>query len=304
MAGYVALTGKVLNIEDAYQIPPAAEYKIKIMQEIDSKGGYHTKSMLVVPMYDINGEIIGVLSLINSLNEEGQPQPYDKEFEQIILSLASQAAVAIKNTRLLEEVRQHHLDTIHRLALAAEYRDDDTGQHIKRISAYSTLIARNMGLPLVQIEIIKHASPMHDVGKIGVPDAIIRKPGKLTKEEFESIKDHPGIGAKILGGSQGELLNACEIIAFTHHEWFNGTGYPRGLKGEDIPLYGRIVALADVFDALTTERCYKPAFPLEESLKIIRQETGTHFDTRVVKAFMRNLDEVTKIAAKNQREFP
>lgn len=299
LAGYVALRGEVLNIEDVHNIPQTAEYRF--MESVDRESHYYTKSMLVVPMPNIKGQIIGVLSLINSLDENGQPQPYDKEFEDMTLSLASQAAVAIKNTQLLEQTKQLQLDTIKRLALASEYRDDTTGKHIERISEYSTLIAKNLGLTEKEIEIIKYASPMHDIGKIGIPDAVLLKPGKLTPEEFDIIKTHADIGAKILGGSDKELLIACEIIAMTHHEKFDGTGYPKGLKGNDIPLYGRIVSIADVFDALTSERPYKTAFSVEKSFTIIKDDTGTHFDPEIAKAFMHDRDKVCEIVERYKK---
>ncbi|MCC6572171.1 MAG: response regulator [Planctomycetes bacterium] len=193
------------------------------------------------------------------------------------------------------ELREARWETILRLSVACEYRDDDTAQHLKRMATYSQIIARNLGLSRVQVEMITVAAPMHDVGKIGVPDNILLKPGKLTSEEFKVMQKHPGMGARILAGSNSPLMKTAEAIALTHHERFDGKGYPRGLKGEDIPIEGRIVALADVFDALTTQRVYKPAFPIERSLEIIREGDGSHFDPKVTSAFFGAISAVKDV---------
>lgn len=201
-------------------------------------------------------------------------------------------------------LREAHAETVIKLAVACEYRDDDTAQHLKRMSGYSRVIAQRMGLSSAHVTSIETAAPMHDIGKIGVPDAILLKPGKLTPDEFKVMQKHPGIGARILAGSTSPLLVAAEQIALTHHEKFDGTGYPRNLKGEQIPIEGRIVALADVFDALTTRRCYKPAFSIEKSLDIIREGDGKHFDPAVVAAFNAGLDEVVDICDKHRDPEP
>lgn len=192
-------------------------------------------------------------------------------------------------------LEQAHEETILRLAIAAEYRDDDTATHIQRMSSYSEAIAARMGLTPDEIVTVKRASPMHDIGKIGIRDAILQKPGKYTPEEFEEMKSHTIIGARILQGSSSELLQMGEMIALNHHEKWDGSGYPFGHKGEAIPLVARIVALADVFDALTTKRCYKPAFPVDDALDIIKKGRGTHFDPEVVRAFLGILEEVLEI---------
>ena len=152
-----------------------------------------------------------------------------------------------------------------------------------------------MGLPQSQVELIREAAPLHDIGKIGVPDRILLKPGKLTDAEFDHMKKHTEIGARILAGSDVPLLQMSERIALCHHEKWDGTGYPRGLHAEEIPIEGRIVALADVFDALTSKRCYKPAFTVEKALEIIREGQGKHFDPRCVEAFLSALGEVLEI---------
>ncbi len=194
-----------------------------------------------------------------------------------------------------QELQKAYLDTIHRLVLAAEYKDEDTGDHIMRMSRYSALIAEKLGLSANEVQNILYAASMHDVGKIGIPDSILMKPGKLTDEEFGTMKTHSVIGANILAYSKAEILKLAEQIAISHHEKWNGKGYPQGLGGDNIPLAVRIVGLADVFDALTSKRPYKDPFPVEVAIDIIKKERGEHFDPDVVDVFLENIDEIVKI---------
>ncbi len=193
------------------------------------------------------------------------------------------------------QTHEAHIETINRLVVAAEYKDEDTANHIKRMSNYSALLARRLHLPSNEPEIIRLASPMHDVGKIGTPDNILFKPGKHTPEEWEIMKQHATFGGRILNGSSSELLQAGEIIALSHHEEWDGSGYPKGLAGEKIPLFGRICAVADVFDALTSKRPYKEAFSIDKSLDIMKEGRGKHFEPRLLDLFLENLDEVLVI---------
>ena len=294
LAGYVGVTAKVLNLLDVYKVPAGKEYKFN--RSFDEKNNYRTKSMLIVPMKDASGNVVGVIQLINA-HKGKNIVPFDKHFENLVLSLASQAAIAIKNAMLTQELKEAYLDTIFRLSVAAEYKDDDTASHIHRMSRYSAILAEGLGLSAAEVESIRYASPMHDIGKLGVPDSILMKPGKLTPAEFKEMQNHTIFGAKILENAKAELLKVSEIIAMTHHEKWDGSGYPRGLKGESIPLSGRVVALADVFDALTSKRCYKPAFSLEESMKIIKEGSGRHFDAKVVQAFTDNLEKILAVKA-------
>ncbi len=196
---------------------------------------------------------------------------------------------------LAREVEDAHLEVVRRLLLAAEYRDDDTGNHIHRIGEYCSVLGEAWGMEERQVELLRHASAMHDVGKIGIPDHILLKPGKLTPEEWEVMKSHAEIGARILSGARSELLQMAEVIARTHHEKWDGSGYPQGLSGEDIPVVGRLVAVCDVFDALTSERPYKKAWPVEEAVAEINRSSGKHFDPRVVEVFMANLQRILEI---------
>ena len=194
-----------------------------------------------------------------------------------------------------KDLQEAYLDTIHRLVLAAEYRDEDTGEHIIRISHYSALIAKKLGLPSNEVKNILYAAPMHDVGKIGIPDSILMKPGKLTDEEFHFMKTHTTIGAKILEDSRAEILQLAKKIAISHHEKWNGKGYPRGLSGIDIPIVGRIVGLADVFDALTSRRPYKEPYPVDLVCDIIKKEGGHHFEPELSDLLLENIDEFLNI---------
>jgi response regulator RpfG family c-di-GMP phosphodiesterase len=201
-------------------------------------------------------------------------------------ALADSTAVAMENVRINQELEDSRLETLQRLALAAEYRDDGTQQHTERVARTSCEIAERMGLPAAEISLIYRAAPLHDVGKLAVPESILLKPGRLTPDEFKQVKSHTTTGGAILAGSSSDVLRTAREIALTHHEWWNGQGYPAGLAGEEIPLCGRIVAVADVFDALTHERPYKDAWPIHQAVDEIRSLRGTQFDPDVVEVFM------------------
>jgi putative two-component system response regulator len=187
-----------------------------------------------------------------------------------------------ERTRELEEAQ---VEILERLARAAEYRDDETGRHAQRVGWNSALLAQAIGLPATQVELIRRAAPLHDVGKIGIPDHILLKPGKLTVEEFEIMKAHTTIGAKILSGSQFALLQLARDIAHAHHERWDGNGFPQGLKGEAIPLEARIVAVADAFDAMNSNRPYRKALAWDETWEVLWEGAGSQWDERLVEAF-------------------
>lgn len=207
----------------------------------------------------------------------------------------SNVSIAFENIYLNEEVEHSQKEIIFTLGEIAETRSKETGQHVKRVAEYSKLLALKYGIPEEEAEIVRLASSMHDVGKVAVPDAILNKPGKLTLEEFETIKNHTLHGYAMLNHSNRDIIKTAAIIAYQHHEKFNGQGYPNGFSGEDIHIYGRIAALADVFDALGSERIYKKAWPLEDILSYFREESGQHFDPELVKIFFDNLDGILKI---------
>lgn len=185
-----------------------------------------------------------------------------------------------------KELKRSRLEIIRRLGRAAGYRDDDSGMSVIRMSHYAAMVARAIGLDEETVDTLFHAAPLHDIGKIGVSETILRKPGPLNEEEWRAMKEHTTIGALIIGKHEDPLLEMARIIAWTHHEKWDGTGYPQGLEGEDIPLPGRIVALADVFDSLTSVRPYKGAWEPSEAFELIRKAAGTHFEPRLVDTFL------------------
>jgi putative two-component system response regulator len=220
-------------------------------------------------------------------------------------SLADRAAwLAEKVAEATQEILEREREMIVRLSRAAEFRDPETGAHIQRMANYSRLIAQQLGLSQQEQELILRAAPMHDVGKIAIPDSILLKPGRLDEEELKIMRTHAEKGYEILQGSKSSLLDSAALIAWTHHEKWDGSGYPRGLKGEDIPLHGRIVAVADVFDALTTERPYKKAWEIGRAVQFLQDGAGTHFDPDCIQAFLARLDDALAIRERFQDAHP
>lgn len=201
----------------------------------------------------------------------------------------------IEVERRTEELNRAVETLVHRMALAGEMRDNETGMHVARVSRYSRILSEGMGLPPELCFMIEKAAPLHDIGKIGIPDSILHKNGRLTDDERLVINTHAARGAKLLDDHDSVLMQLAMSIAATHHEKWDGSGYPRGLKGEAIPVEGRIVAVSDVFDALTTARPYKRAWPVEEAVAFIRNNAGTHFCPAVVAAFVGGIDEIVAV---------
>ncbi|HEX5793675.1 MAG TPA: two-component system response regulator [Rheinheimera sp.] len=194
-----------------------------------------------------------------------------------------------------DELKQTRLQVIQRLGRAAEYKDNETGLHVMRMSHYAQVLALAYGLSAQQAEDLLHAAPMHDIGKIGIADSILLKPGKLTAEEYQQMQKHPQIGAEIIGDCDSELLRMAKVVALYHHEKWDGSGYPHGLAGEAIPLEARIVAVSDVFDALTSARPYKKAWGIEETLQYMRAQKGLHFEPRLVDLLEQQLPAILAI---------
>ncbi|MGQ0645189.1 MAG: HD domain-containing phosphohydrolase [Elusimicrobiota bacterium] len=272
-----------VTIHDAYK-------DSRFNPDVDKATGYRTRNILTAPMRNNKKQVMGAFQVLNKKSGS-----FDEQDEQVLLIFAEQAASAVENARLYDEVRTAAKDTILRLAAAAEYKDKDTRNHLERMSRYSAILAEELGMPPLDVQNIQLASPMHDIGKLGVPDAVLKKPGKLTEEEWAEMHKHPFYGADILKDSDNELIRMSARVALSHHEKWDGSGYPQKLKGDAIPLEGRIVALADVFDALTSRRVYKPAFSMEETLKIIREGAGKHFDPKCVDAFFRALPKFMQV---------
>jgi response regulator RpfG family c-di-GMP phosphodiesterase len=223
------------------------------------------------------------------------------DWDRYLLEIfCANVAVAFDNINLNNEIRETQREIIFKLGEIVETRSRETGNHVKRVAEYSVLLAEKYGLPHDQLQVLRVSSPMHDVGKVGIPDAILNKPGKLTAEEYNLIKAHTVIGHEMLKASRRELLQAAAIIALQHHEHWDGGGYPHGLKGEEIHVFGRISAVADVFDALAVRRAYKEPWPLDRIIAYFREQRGRQFDPRVVDILLDNLDDFVRI----QQEFP
>lgn len=220
--------------------------------------------------------------------------------------VAAQAELKQKNFNLEEKVRERtreleetQIEIINRLGLASEYRDEETGHHVQRITEYCRLLGRAAGLPRDEYELLALASTMHDMGKIGISDTILLKPGALTDEEWVEMKKHPQIGGRLLAGSRSRLVQLAEEISLTHHEKWDGSGYFKGLRGEEIPLSGRIVCICDVFDALVSERPYKRAWPVSDAVREIEKLSGTHFDPRLAALFAGLEPELREVVEKH-----
>ena len=220
-----------------------------------------------------------------------------------LLALRKQQQIVKDRAKWLEDqvglatgqVRGRERETLLILARAGEYRDHDTGNHVMRMAKYARVMAEKLGFTEIDCEEIELAAPLHDIGKIGIPDSILLKPGKLTEGEFQIMQAHPLIGHEILSDSQSRFIQIGAVIALGHHEKFDGSGYPKRLRGADIPLAARIVAVADVYDALTSARPYKAAWPFEEAIAYIRDQAGQHFDPLCVQAFLDQIDEIIAI---------
>ena len=290
VAGFVAASGRAVNIPDTFQLPPGSPFRVD--RRFDAAVGYRTRSILALPLVAPGGEVVGVLELVNRVGPDGAIGPFDEPEGSPIGSLATVAAVSVHNVLLSEQLKQARLDTIIRLAVVAEFRDQDTADHIVRMSHVCALTARAMDLPADEVELIQAASPMHDIGKVGIPDSILLKPAALTPDERRIVETHTLIGAEILASPSNQLMQTACDIALSHHERWDGNGYPHHLAGERIPLPARIACLADVFDALATRRCYKDAYPIEKVVQIIKDQTGRQFDPDVVQAFFNAFDDV------------
>ena len=243
----------------------------------------------VIKPFEANEVLINVANALRRRKLEIENAMHRENLEEVVRT----RTIALQRSE--KELRLSREETIQRLAIAAEYRDSSTAQHIQRMSHYCELLARRYGLSPERCDLIRTASPMHDIGKIGTPDHVLLKPGKFTPEEFKVITQHTEIGYRILAGSDSELLKVAALIAWTHHERFDGTGYPRGLKGETIPLEGRITAIADNFDALTTQRVYKPAYDFDHAKELMLKERGKHFDPELLDIFFDSMEEITRI---------
>lgn len=312
IVGYTALTGEGVLIDDAYSISDAVPYHFN--PKFDDQSGYRTKSIYTIPLKTLDAKTVGIMQMINAQSPEGKIIPFDMHSQMFIPLFANHAALAIERGIMNREL-------ILRMMRMAELRDpSETGAHVQRVGAYSAEIyqqlARKRNLPGKEIrrvkDLIRLASMLHDIGKIGIHDSILKKPGPLNRDEFEIMKLHPVYGARLFANTTSDLDVMSKEISLYHHEKWDGTGYPgkvsdlhadppvKGspVKGREIPLAARITALADVFDALASRRSYKDPWPQDLILIRIQQEAGHHFDPEVVAAFLDIQDIMLAILAR------
>lgn len=283
VVGWVAQRGESLIVNDAYA-------DSRFNPEVDRETGYRTRNILAIPLFDKKGNILGVFQAVNKLR--GGFSSADLE---LFTLLGGYASSAIENSLLQAKIREAYREAVMRLSHAAEYKDPETYNHIVRVGLYAKLMAEKLGLEREVCENVMIAAPMHDIGKIGIPDAILLKKGKLDDWEWEVMKRHTVIGYEILRGSVSELLQMAALVALDHHERWDGTGYPGGKKGEEISLWGRMTSVADVFDALLSKRPYKEPWTLERTVEHMRELRGRSFDPDLIDIFLDSLDEITEI---------
>lgn len=285
LVGHSIQSGQPIFIEDAYEDERFNPY-------VDRKTGYRTKAILVIPIRNNEGKIMGVYQAINKMTSSGVFS--QKDVDHLTLA-ASYSGKSLEAAMLYHEIEQTQKEIIFTMGEIGESRSKETGNHVKRVAEYSKLLALSYGLSEQEADLLRMASPMHDIGKVAIPDSILKKPGKLTDEEFMIMKTHTTIGYNLLKNSKRKILQAASILTLQHHEKWNGTGYPNGLKGKEIHIYGRITAVADVFDALASDRCYKKAWDMDRIIHLFKEERGQHFEPLLVDLFLQNMDRILKI---------
>ncbi|MFK7697785.1 HD domain-containing phosphohydrolase [Paenibacillus sp. HJGM_3] len=295
LAGHSIATGEPIFIDDAYMNEPYRDILANGALKTDQQTGYRTKAIMAIPFRNNEGEIMGCYQAINKMTESGVFSDHDLRN----LSLAaSYSGKSIESAMLAEEIEETQKEIIFTMGEIGESRSKETGNHVKRVAEYSYILALALGMSRSDADLLKMASPMHDIGKVAIPDSVLKKPGKLTEEEYEVMKSHAVIGYNLLKNSKRHILKTAAIVAEQHHEKWNGQGYPRGLAGEDIHIFGRITGIADVFDALASDRVYKKAWELDRILNLFKDERGHHFDPAVVDAFMESLPQILEIRDK------
>jgi len=288
IVGSCVLSGQKVLLDDAYDDNRFNAY-------IDKETGYRTKSMMVIPMFDSEDQIIGALQVVNSKNIEGVFD--NRDLERLTLA-STYAAETLAAAKLAKEIEDTQREVVFTMGAIGESRSKETGNHVKRVAEYSRILALEYGLDENEAELLKQASPMHDIGKIAIPDSILNKPGRFDAEERKIMDTHAELGYSMVKNSDRPLLKAASIVAHEHHEKWDGTGYPRGLHGENIHIYGRITAIADVFDALGSDRVYKKAWKDEKIFQLFRDESAKHFDPKLVELFFDNIDKLLSVREK------
>lgn len=285
--GYSVRTGEPLLIKDAYQDP-------RFDRRSDEKTHYRTTSVMTVPLMNSMGHVMGVFQAINrqGVNEKGEQDVFSiQDLERLSLT-AVYSAKTVESAMLNAELEATQREIIHILGDASESRSQETGDHIQRVAEISYTLAKLIGLPEEDVDNIRLAAPMHDLGKVGIPDAILNKPGRFTDEEYAIMKSHSEKGYNMLCNSKRKLLRFAAEIARSHHERWDGRGYPRGIAGEEIPLAGRICAIADVLDALSSPRCYKQPWPEEKVKEEFIKQRGAQFQPELVDVLIEHWDEI------------
>jgi len=295
LVGHAVATGEQIFIDDAYNNAEYEEALATGARLTDRMTGYRTKAIMVIPFRNNEGEITGCYQAINKMTPAGVFSAKDME---ILTLAASYSGKSLESAMLTQEIEETQKEIIMTMGEIGEMRSKETGNHVKRVAEYSYLIARGYGMSEDEAELLKLASPMHDIGKVAIPDEVLNKPGKLTDEQYELMKSHTVIGYNLLNKSNRRILKAAAIVAHEHHEKWNGEGYPRGIRGEEIHIYGRITAIADVFDALGSDRVYKKAWELDRIINLFKEERGRHFDPRLVDVMIEVLPEMLKIRDK------
>ena len=285
--GYSVRTGEPLLIKDAYQDP-------RFDRRSDEKTHYRTTSVLTVPLMNSAGHVMGVYQAINKQgeNELGEKGVFSiRDLERLSLT-AVYSAKTVESAMLNMELEATQREIIHILGEVSEYRSQETGDHIQRVAEISYMLAKFLGLPEDEVDRIRLAAPMHDLGKVGIPDAILNKPGRFTDDEYTIMKTHSEIGYNMLHNSKRKLLRFAADIARSHHERWDGRGYPKGISGEEIPLAGRICSVADVLDALSSPRCYKQPWPEEKVKEEFLKQRGAQFQPELVDVLIEHWDEI------------
>ena len=288
VVGYSVRNQEKVLIDDVYKDD-------RFNDTIDKETGYITRSMMVIPMFDHNDEIIGAFQVINNRGDSGL---FDKRDMDRLMLASTYAAETLVSAQLSEEIENTQKEVVFTMGAIGESRSKETGNHVKRVAEYSKILALAYGLDEKEAELLKQASPMHDIGKIAIPDAILKKPGRFNDEERELMNTHAALGYHMIKNSERPLLKAAAIVAYQHHEKWNGTGYPQKLKGEEIHIYGRITAVADVFDALGSDRVYKKAWNDEKIFNLLKEERGNHFDPRLIDLFFIHKNKFLEIRDK------
>lgn len=301
LVGHAVRAGEPIFIDDAYTNVPFQDVLQSGAIAVDKRTGYHTKAIMVVPFRNNDGRIIGAYQAINKLTAAEVFS--EKDLEYLTLA-ASYSGKSIESVMLQNEIEETQKEIIFTMGEIGESRSKETGNHVKRVAEYSYVLALGLGMSVEEAEKLKLASPMHDIGKVAIPDEVLKKPGKLTDEEYDIMKTHTTIGYNLLKNSRRELLKIAAIVASQHHEKWNGRGYPNGLAGEEIHIYGRITAIADVFDALGSERVYKKAWELDRILNLFKEEQGQHFDPAVVDVFFEQLPAILRIRDEYRDTIP